>query len=141
MVSESRTFLLILIVLTLAWTGHSQLTFPLYHTEARHYHEGLPESHQASYVIHHNMRNLHTNHLRHELHTRASTETYGIISMGYFFTLPLIIGGMHYNLNVDTGSSDIFIKGEHSKGNPPNKYSCPQCLLQNPKLTIGYLDG
>lgn len=57
------------------------------------------------------MRNMHSNHLRHELHMSASSETYGIISMGYFFTLPLKIAGMHYNLNVDTGSSDIFIKG------------------------------
>lgn len=61
--------------------------------------------------------------------------------MGYFFTLPLKIAGMHYNLNVDTGSSDIFIKGEHSKGSPPQKYSCPECLRNNPQYSIGYVDG
>lgn len=57
------------------------------------------------------MRNMHSHHLRHELHLSAAKETYGIISMGYFFTLPLTIAGMQYNLNIDTGSSDIFIKG------------------------------
>ena len=31
--------------------------------------------------------------------------------MGYFFTMDFIIAGFPYKLNIDTGSSDMFIKG------------------------------
>jgi hypothetical protein len=61
--------------------------------------------------------------------------------MGYFFTLNLTIGGLPYHLNIDTGSSDIFIKGEKSPGSPDNKYTCPSCMKSNQKISIGYLDG
>ncbi len=61
--------------------------------------------------------------------------------MGYFFTLNLTVANLPYSLNIDTGSSDLFIKGEHSKGNPQNKYTCPRCLKKNKKVSIGYLDG
>ena len=61
----------------------------------------------------------------------ATKEVHDIIPMGYFFTLPLKIAGLQYNLNVDTGSSDLFIKGEHSPGMPKDKYSCPKCLADN----------
>ena len=61
--------------------------------------------------------------------------------MGYFFTLNLTIAGIPYRLNIDTGSSDIFIKGEGSPGTPVNKYDCSECMDNNPKITIAYLDG
>jgi hypothetical protein len=61
--------------------------------------------------------------------------------MGFYFTLHLTIGGIPYNLNVDTGSSDLFIKGENSPGSPTVKYTCPSCLKSNHKYRIGYLDG
>jgi hypothetical protein len=48
--------------------------------------------------------------------------------MGYFFTLPITVAGFKYDLNVDTGSSDIFIKGQNTPGNPPVKYSCATCM-------------
>jgi hypothetical protein len=44
--------------------------------------------------------------------------------MGYFFSLNLTVAGLAYRLNIDTGSSDIFIKGEQSPGNPATKYTC-----------------
>jgi hypothetical protein len=61
--------------------------------------------------------------------------------MGYYFTLHLTIAGIPYNLNIDTGSSDLFIKGENSAGSPSNKYSCPSCLRNNAYYRIGYMDG
>jgi hypothetical protein len=61
--------------------------------------------------------------------------------MGYFFTLHLTVGGFSYNLNIDTGSSDLFIKGEEAIGSPRVKYSCRECLKNNKKYTISYLDG
>lgn len=51
------------------------------------------------------------------------------------------MAGLPYNLNIDTGSSDLFIKGEQSKGNPANKYSCAECLKDNKKIRIAYMDG
>ena len=61
--------------------------------------------------------------------------------MGYFFTLPLIIEGLHYNINVDTGSSDIFIKGAGTQGAPVIKYSCPSCKSKCQPFMLNYLDG
>jgi hypothetical protein len=61
--------------------------------------------------------------------------------MGYYFTINLTVAGVPYHLNIDTGSSDIFIKGENSPGQPLKKYSCPDCLKKNQKISIGYLDG
>lgn len=61
--------------------------------------------------------------------------------MGYFFSINMTIGGLPYKLNIDTGSSDIFIKGENSPGNPVNKYSCSKCLEQNEKIILSYIDG
>lgn len=61
--------------------------------------------------------------------------------MGYFFSINMTIGGLPYKLNIDTHSSDIFIKGENSPGNPVDKYSCPKCLEQNEKIILSYIDG
>jgi len=61
--------------------------------------------------------------------------------MGYFFTLPLIIEGYQYDLNIDTGSSDIFIKGAGTKGNPKYKYNCSTCVGINQQFTLSYIDG
>jgi hypothetical protein len=61
--------------------------------------------------------------------------------MGYFFTISMTVDGIPYRLNIDTGSSDIFIKGEQTKGSPNRKFSCPACFKSNPKYSISYLDG
>lgn len=61
--------------------------------------------------------------------------------MGYYFTLSMTIAGLNYNLNIDTGSSDLFIKGENTPGSPAQKYSCPSCKANGKKITIAYLDG
>ena len=53
----------------------------------------------------------------------------------------MTIEGLPYSLNIDTGSSDLFIKGENSKGKPAIKYTCPICKKQNHRYTISYLDG
>lgn len=87
------------------------------------------------------MVNMNSNQPRHELHLQAAPETYRVIPMGYFFTLPMNIAGLDYHLNIDTGSSDIFIKGENSPGQPEKKYTCPVCMRVNKKLMIFYLDG
>ena len=71
----------------------------------------------------------------------TSSNTYHINSMGYFFTLPLIIEGYNYAINIDTGSSDIFIKGAGTKGSPQYKYSCPTCVNNNQQFTLSYIDG
>ena len=44
--------------------------------------------------------------------------------MGYFFTLNITVAGLKYRLNIDTGSSNIFMKGEDSAGNPAVKFTC-----------------
>jgi hypothetical protein len=42
------------------------------------------------------------------------------------------IGNYDYDLSIDTGSSDIFIKGESSAGLPLNRYKCGStCLEEN----------
>lgn len=52
------------------------------------------------------------------------------------------IAGLNYYLQVDTGSSDLFIKGEQTNGNPPKKYQCGQpCLSSSPRYNISYWDG
>lgn len=82
--------------------------------------------------------NHHASNLRHD---QTSAEHYGLNDMGYFFTINLTIAGIPYRLNIDTGSSDIFIKGQDSPGAPANKYQCSECMDNNPKITIAYLDG
>lgn len=45
-------------------------------------------------------------------------------------------------MSIDSGSSDIFIKGEKSQGKPKQRYHCGDiCIKKNEKYTIGYLDG
>jgi hypothetical protein len=61
--------------------------------------------------------------------------------MGYFFSLNITVAGIDYRLNIDTGSSNIFIKGENSAGNPTVKFTCPKCMKNSPRYTISYLDG
>jgi len=55
--------------------------------------------------------------------------------------LAITIEGISYELAVDTGSSDLFVKGENMKGNPVKKMSCSTCLKNNRKAQIRYLDG
>lgn len=77
-------------------------------------------------------------HLKHNQQTR---ETYRLNSRRAIFTLNLTFDGLLYELSVDTGSSDIFIKGAGMEGAPENKYSCALCRFFNEKVPIGYLDG
>ncbi len=52
------------------------------------------------------------------------------------------IAGINYKMSIDSGSSDIFIKGEKSKGKPKIKYQCGDvCINTHDKYKIGYLDG
>lgn len=45
-------------------------------------------------------------------------------------------------MQIDSGSSDIFIKGEQAKGQPKNRYQCGQtCINNNEHYVLGYLDG
>ena len=61
--------------------------------------------------------------------------------MGYYFTLPIVVAGLQYYLNVDTGSSDIFIKGQGTVGNPKIKYNCQPCITSNQQFALSYIDG
>jgi hypothetical protein len=71
------------------------------------------------------MRVFSHKRVSHLTHNTAVNEDYNLNDMGYFFTIDLIISGLPYQLNIDTGSSDIFIKGENSPGVPFQKYTCP----------------
>ena len=45
-------------------------------------------------------------------------------------------------MSIDSGSSDIFIKGQKSQGKPKIRYHCGQtCIDNNSHYQIGYLDG
>lgn len=45
-------------------------------------------------------------------------------------------------MTIDSGSSQIFIKGENAKGEPKERYLCGQtCIKTNENKTIRYLDG
>ena len=106
---------------------NAHLTLPIYHPSSLQEEEQkIKKEHNCSYHTYHNSRNQPKQHLRHDL--SVSNNTYGIISMGYYFTLPMLVAGYAYNLNVDTGSSDIFIKGQGTQGKPKFKYSCSSCL-------------
>lgn len=78
---------------------------------------------------------------RHLSHNLAGHETYALKPMRTIFTLPLVVEGLTYGLSIDTGSSDLFIKGFGMEGNPEAKYRCDACEKNNDKLKIGYLDG
>jgi hypothetical protein len=111
-------------------TSLQPLTFHLSHAASpaikRH---ALTRNHR-SLTIHHNMRIFKRNHLT-QLRHDATTEEYSLNDMGFYFSLNLTIGGLPYQLSIDTGSSDLFIKGENSPGIPKKKYSCPQCMENN----------
>jgi hypothetical protein len=52
------------------------------------------------------------------------------------------IAGLHYKMGIDSGSSDIWIKGENSQGEPTIRYKCGQsCIDKGDHYTVGYLDG
>ena len=57
------------------------------------------------------------------------------------FNLELIVDGIQYWLSVDTGSADIFIKGEETKGDPSEKYKNNEDYTKLEKIELGYLDG
>jgi hypothetical protein len=66
-------------------------------------------------------------HLRHFTAEHGS-ETYPLHSLTNIFTISLNVNGFYYNLSIDTGSSDFFIKGEDLGGNPTRKFSCKKCI-------------
>ena len=133
-------------IILLACSETKNPTMAIYHPDSLNETETkIKQEHNCSYVTYHNKRNEPKTHLRHDLHLSTFNNTYSLISLGYFFALPILIGGYQYRLNVDTGSSDIFIKGQGTKGGPTFKYSCPICL-QNAQSTsqlflLTYLDG
>ncbi len=52
------------------------------------------------------------------------------------------VAGINYRMGIDSGSSDIFIKGEDSAGKPKKKYHCGhECIDNSEHYRIGYLDG
>ena len=52
------------------------------------------------------------------------------------------INGLKYKMSIDSGSSDIFIKGENAAGKPKRRYHCGQvCIETHDHYKIGYLDG
>jgi hypothetical protein len=56
-------------------------------------------------------------------------------------TIALSIEGLVYDLVIDTGSSELFIKGDGLKGQPPVKFSCDICSRTYRRYSISYLDG
>ena len=58
------------------------------------------------------------------------------------FQLHLNVNDIGYDLNVDTGSSDFWIKGEDVKGDPYIRYSC-NCnyMADRDQYSVEYLDG
>lgn len=76
---------------------------------------------------------------------RHNLETYEQVPLTtdhYGFKLKVIVAGIEYNLGVDTGSSDIFIKGEkRAPGLPKIRYISGENYLKNRVIRIGYLDG
>jgi hypothetical protein len=74
-------------------------------------------------------------------HLTLSSETYPVKPLFAIFTLAMAIEGIPYELAVDTGSADLFVKGENMTGNPVKKLSCSTCLQNNRKASILYLDG
>jgi hypothetical protein len=79
--------------------------------------------------------------IRPKRHLTLAEETYSLKPLRAVFTLGLTIEGLTYDLTIDTGSSDLFAKGENMIGNPVKKISCPTCMQQNTKASISYLDG
>ena len=57
------------------------------------------------------------------------------------FNLELVVNGIEYWLSMDTGSSDIFIKGEKTKGEPKTKYKNNEDYKKLKPYYLGYLDG
>lgn len=57
------------------------------------------------------------------------------------FTLAIKVEGLDYKMSMDTGSADVFIKGEKSPGVPNKKYRSRSNYKKKPKIAIGYLDG
>jgi hypothetical protein len=60
-------------------------------------------------------RHLAKHHNLHQ-HKLPKAETYPLDGKDYFFSIKMKIGNIDYDLSIDTGSSDIFIKGEKSAG-------------------------
>lgn len=59
--------------------------------------------------------NAQPTHLR---HIRDGDETYPLKSHQTLFTLNLTVNDLRYELSIDTGSADFFIKGENMTGAP-----------------------
>lgn len=81
-----------------ATANETSLTLPLVHLKV-----------SREEALKYYQQNQH--YLRH-FTAEDGTETYPLHSLKNLFTLTLIVNGFTYNLSVDTGSSDLFIKGE-----------------------------
>lgn len=52
------------------------------------------------------------------------------------------VGGVDYKMSMDTGSSDVYIKGEKdAPGVPKKRYISGEDYKSKPIIRIGYLDG
>lgn len=56
-------------------------------------------------------------------------ETFNLQPSAYAFSLPMKINGLKYRMSIDSGSSDIFIKGENAAGKPKRRYHCGQTCI------------
>lgn len=73
--------------------------------------------------------------------TSHFSEEYTLLTSGSAFFLPIVVQGIKYNMQIDSGSSDFVIKGENADGNPSKKYACNGQCEKNTKYQIQYLDG
>lgn len=88
----------------------------------------------TSHQVQQSSKYHHNSHL-------TAYETYHLKPLRTIFTLHLNINGFDYDLSVDTGSADLFVKGHGMLGNPEKQYVCEECIFKNKKVRIGYLDG
>ena len=108
----SISLLLFFVLYSFLQESHSHLTLPLGHMplEAKVNHHKLKPSHSSLHIFH-TMRNFQTTHHHNNLRSMHALEKQTLIPHGYYFTLALNVDGLDYNLNIDTGSSDLFVKG------------------------------
>jgi hypothetical protein len=79
---------------------------------------------QITLPIKHHFSNIHPQ----KSHLKHLYETYSLRSRRSTFTLNIIVNGLPYEPTMDTGSSDFFIKGVGTRGEPESKIDCQQCL-------------
>ena len=81
-------------------------------------------SHEISRATLSHSRLSQPSHKRHHLSAEDNLVQVSALNVSSHmgFDLHLIVDGLEYWLGMDTGSSDIFIKGENTSGSPKHKY-------------------